>query len=407
MLRKLVLLLFLAASDDTIQGHLQALRVAHQSGDWASMLTHAEGLVRLAPNSTRAQYNLACAQSRNDQAEKAVATLDRLARRGVYFDVGADEDLAALRTRADFAATQARFAELLTPLGHATEAFRLTEKDLLTEGITRDPVSGDFFVGSVHQGRILRVRPGRPAKDFASGLDAVLGLAVDAPRKTLWACTSAMAENVRFEKAREGQAALQAFDLGTGQAGRRIALTGAGPHNCNDLTVARDGTVYVSDSTVGKVLILKPRAAELSLLAETGSPQGLALSADEKDLFVADYGAGLARIDVASGKVVLLDGPADAALGGIDGLVRHGNVLVGIQNGIRPHRVIGLEVEGDRVAKVAVLERSHAAFEEPTLGVLDGHDLYFIANSQWESFGGGKVATDKLREPVVLKLALP
>ena len=54
------------------------------------------------------------------------------------------------------------------------------------------------------------------------------------------------------------------------------------------------------------------------------------------------------------------------------------------------------------------LERAHPRHLEPTLGVLVGRELYYIANSQWELFGqDGRVARpDSLRQPVVLRLRL-
>jgi hypothetical protein len=47
-------------------------------------------------------------------------------------------------------------------------------------------------------------------------------------------------------------------------------------------------------------------------------------------------------------------------------------------------------------------------FDEPTLGVLNGNALFYIANSQWAMIDDkGKLAPEeKLREPVVLKMKL-
>lgn len=396
--------------EDTVPRHMKLLQEAHARSEWPAMLRHAEAVLRLAPRSTRAQYNLACALARNGRAQEAVATLDRLAGRGVSFDVAGDEDLASLRDLPTFRAVAAKFADLRRPLGHAQEAFRLPEKDLLAEGLTYDPGSRHFFVGSVHRGRIVRVGPDGTSRDFAAVPDAVLGMAVDPPRQRLWACTTAVPERAGFDPANENRAALVAFDLVDGREVARLPLRGAGRPDCNDVTVAADGSVFVSDARAGTVRTAAAGARELRVLVPAGrlaSPQGLALSADGKVLYVADYPAGVARVDVATGEAALLSAPDDAVVGGIDGLVRHGRVLVGIQNGIRPHRVVALELGAGGITKVEVLLRGHEAFDEPTLGVVVGRDLFFVANSQWESFGGGKVAAEKLREPVVLRLGLP
>ncbi|HRI72498.1 MAG TPA: hypothetical protein PK156_50025 [Polyangium sp.] len=46
-------------------------------------------------------------------------------------------------------------------------------------------------------------------------------------------------------------------------------------------------------------------------------------------------------------------------------------------------------------------------FDEPTLGVVVGRDFFYVANSQWGHFTKGVLdPVDKLKEPVILKMAL-
>lgn len=69
------------------------------------------------------------------------------------------------------------------------------------------------------------------------------------------------------------------------------------------------------------------------------SAQGLALTPDERSLFVADYARGILRVDLRRRSVTLVEA-ADGVLAlGIDGLYLHHGSLVGIQNGTVPHRV--------------------------------------------------------------------
>jgi hypothetical protein len=50
---------------------------------------------------------------------------------------------------------------------------------------------------------------------------------------------------------------------------------------------------------------------------------------------------------------------------------------------------------------------NHAAFNEPTLGVVVGKELFYVANSQWGSFDKEVIwPADKLKEPVILRLDL-
>jgi sugar lactone lactonase YvrE len=388
--------------------HNEAMRAAHAGHDWAAVLEHARAIVTLAPNSTRAQFNLACALALTGRRGEAIATLEGLAAKGVYMDT-ADEDLASLLGMPELERVAERFKALLQPLGRSREAFRLPDKDLVTEGIAYDGKTETFFVSSVHRRKILRVDRNGRARDFVTGQDAVLGLAADTPRRILWACTAALPEMQGWRKEDEGRTAAVAFDLDTGLEKARLSL-GSGRHSCNDLAVSTDGQVFVSDTGANAILTAPAGASTLSVLVPNGigSPQGIALSPDERALFVADYRQGIARVDRATGAVVLLRAPADASLVGIDGLARYGDRLVGVQNGIRPHRVVLLTIDGDRVTGAEVLERSHPAFAEPTLGTVVGRDFFFVAASQWGAFTEGVMwPPERLKDALVLELGLP
>jgi hypothetical protein len=105
----------------------------------------------------------------------------------------------------------------------------------------------------------------------------------------------------------------------------------------------------------------------------------------------------------------LLPVPADAAVTGIDGLVRHGGQLIGIENGVRPHRVVRLllDATGQRVTAVETLERHHPDFDEPTLATVVDGILYYVANSQYARVrDDGSLEAEKLRAPVILRLRL-
>ncbi len=95
---------------------------------------------------------------------------------------------------------------------------------------------------------------------------------------------------------------------------------------------------------------------------------------------------------------------------GIDGLYYHDDALIGIQNGVTPHRVVRLELGrgSKRISCSVVLKRSHPLHHEPTLGTLVGRELYYVANSQYERFreDGGIAQLDSLEQPVVLRLRL-
>jgi hypothetical protein len=247
-------------------------------------------------------------------------------------------------------------------------------------------------------------------RDFLpSGQDGLLGaaaLAVDATRRGLWISTAVVSGMAGFRSEQEGQSLVFEYDLDSGKLRRKLSPPVAGGR-LSDLAVGPGGELAVSDPITGRVYLLEKGALRVLVdQGPLGSAQGLAFAPDGR-LFVADYVQGPARVDVRTGEVRLLDAPGDAAVTGIDGLVWSDGALIGIQNGVEPHRVVRLSLEGDRVANVQVLERAHARYDEPTLGVVVGGSLFYVANSQYAAvLKDGTLDEARLREAVILRLPL-
>jgi len=125
-------------------------------------------------------------------------------------------------------------------------------------------------------------------------------------------------------------------------------------------------------------------------------------------LFVADYVGGLYRVRLADGQVERITSADAINTYGIDGLYRHGNELVAIQNGIRPHRVVAMALSDDGLSITGsrTLARNLPEFDEPTLGTIVGDSFYFVANSHWNSFDRNNNLPDGLSNPIILKLPL-
>lgn len=403
------------AQDDPVRSLNQQATAAYQAKDYAGFLKHSQALADLVPWSTRAQYNLACARALSGDAAGAIKLLQGLAAQGIAFDLPADDDLASLREREDFAEVQRQMDALATPAGTAEVAFRIEQKDVIPEGVAHDAKTGAFFVSSVRHKKVFRVKDGKAAEfvtEGQDGLHSVLAMAVDTPRRSLWLSSRAMAQMAGFKKEEgEGHAILAEYDVDSGKLRRTVPAPEGG--TVADLTVGSDGTVYAADPEDGRVYVLDKGAKALRTLVARGamrSAQGLTLSADAKTLFVADYARGVARVRLPDGAVTWLGAPPDTAMTGIDGLVRAGDWLVGIQNGVNPHRVIGLRLDpsGEKATEARLLVRGHAAFDEPTLGVVVGSDFYFVANSQYGHFRrDGSLDETRLVGPAVLRTPLP
>jgi sugar lactone lactonase YvrE len=301
----------------------------------------------------------------------------------------------------------------------AVVAFTLPEKDLVPESIAYDPVEKVFYVSSLWKRKIVRVVPGGPGapavtSDFvgegADSLDAVLGMKVDAVRRRLWAVSAAEPEMKGFTPETYGRSALYEYDLVSKTLVRKITLQGL-THLFNDLVLDAAGNVYVTDTESAEVHVLRAGDRELKTLVPKRpfvAPNGIALSADGKHLYVADVAQGLFHVDPATGEVQPLDQAAGLFPAGLDGLVLHEGWIIGIMNVVSAGRVARWRLVGDGTAlgEGEVLECCHPSFHQPTRGVVADGAFYFIANSQSDQISDGALATEKLADIVILRLPL-
>ena len=200
------------------------------------------------------------------------------------------------------------------------------------------------------------------------------------------------------------------IDLDSGKVIRTIAAPDNAKHLFGDVAVARDGTVYVSDSDSPSIYFIRGSAMELLMSGPFASLQGLALSRDERVMYAADYSKGIFAIDLKTRDIHLLPVPATVTLLGVDGLYSDGNgVLIGTQNGTNPQRVIRIRLAkgGLAIDGVDTLASNEHDFDDITLGAVAGAQFCFNATAQWALFGDDGKAPDsaKLKPANVLCVA--
>lgn len=394
-----------------------AARRAYQAKNYPEFLENMKIAVQLRPNHPRAIYNLSIAYILNGQRANALDSLDKIARMGLVVPAGDDADFDSLKTDGEFTSIVKRIESNKLPLGRSFPAFTVHEKGLIPESIAFDPVSKAFYMSSVYKRKIVRVAENGEMIDFANepdGLWSVFGMKVDAKRRILWACTAAHPQMMHYDPNENGKSAVVKFDLRTGKLLKKYALPSSpGRHLLGDLVVNSHGDVFASDSLSQTIFVLRKGHDTIESFVESkafGSPQGLAFSSDEKNLFMADYSNGLFAINLATKKITNCLPPPDVAMLGIDGLYMYNGSLIAVQNGTNPIRVVKLSISPDlsRVDGLDVIEANNPAFDEPTLGVVVKDSFYFIANSQWGAVNDkGELAPEgKLKDPLVLKLKL-
>ena len=284
---------------------------------------------------------------------------------------------------ADFQAIRRELADEESKTDAAPIAFRLKDPKLIPEGIAFDEKGERFFVGSIAQRKIIVTDAKGEARDFsqpADKLDAVLGLAVDAERGHLYAVST----NGFLDEAKpERRNAIVRYELKSGRLVDRFEAPDA--LQLNDLAIAPDGTLYVTDSIGGNAFRKEPDEKTLTRLGAAGTlrgANGIALSADGA-LYVA-ISTGIARLNLETGEPTRLPQPDTVVTGGIDGLSWHEGDLLGIQNVTNPGRVvrIALAENGTRIGGLTVLQsHHHPDFDEPTTGTVAKGALHVVGNS--------------------------
>ena len=208
-----------------------------------------------------------------------------------------------------------------------------------------------------------------------------------------------------------GRTALFAYDLDTGVLRRKFLPPAGSDSTFDDVALGPEGEVYVSDSASGAIFAATRDARRLEAVVtpgQLGSPQGMAVSADGKHLFVSDYGRGIFTVDPRAGIAVRMRVPEGAVLLGIDGLARAGQCLIAVQNGVQPHRVLRLRItdDGEGIASVETLDQNVPEMDEPTLGVVSSEGFVYVANSQDGKFRNahGDFTKYKAAEPLLLRI---
>jgi sugar lactone lactonase YvrE len=212
--------------------------------------------------------------------------------------------------------------------------------------------AGDLIVGSI-KGNLYRARPGeakavawvRP--DAANGLQSVFGVLADEPSGTLWVCS---VPNPFAPPVADRVAELVALDLASGRVKSRHPFPP--PLSvCNDMSVAADGAVYAADTRNGRILVLSPASATLTVYGEDtllNGIDGIAFAGDGQ-LYANNVRTGaLLRIGQqgkSMGRITVLT--LSEPLGGPDGMrLVSGNRFV-LAEGMAG-RIDEVTIDGDR-----------------------------------------------------------
>ena len=315
-----------------------------------------------------------------------------------------DRDFETMAALPEFRPLVERARKASPRVRRSALAFTVAESDLIPEGLAWDARSKKLYLGSVNKRKIVEIGPGGAVRDFIAagqdGIGSVIGIRVDPRTNTLWANSLSNTEG----------SGVFHYDLDTGRLIKRYVLPADLMFNDLEVTAKRD--VFVTATRAQALYWISAKTDKLEEWRpglRLRDANGIALSSDQRRLYVATFPDGVTVIDLESGAARGLGHAASVSLAAIDGLYFHDNSLIAVQNGCIAHRVARffLNPALDGVLKAEVLERGNPLFDIPTTGAVAGDTFYFIANSQLHNYGAtGIVDRAKLRPISILKLKL-
>jgi len=243
-------------------------------------------------------------------------------------------------------------------------------------GASRD---GTLYIGS-WKGIVYRARPGEALAtawikpSSGNGLLTILGVLPDDRAGWVWVCS--VPAPARDPPA-PGISALMAFDMKTGE--QKLNLPFPAPASvCNDITLAKDGTAYISDTPNGRIFRVRPQTQSLELFLE--DPQlkgidGIVFSGDGTLYANSVTTNRLWRIAIDrtghAGAITQLT-PSEP-LKGADGFrLIHGNAFLLAENAA--DRLDEVHISGDRATITVIKE----GLDTPTSAIALGRTIYGV-----------------------------
>jgi gluconolactonase len=160
----------------------------------------------------------------------------------------------------------------------------------------------------------------------------------------------------------------------TEKNGAITVLAEAGLQGPNDIVYAIDGSIYFSDLPKGKVHQIT-RDGQVRVVAETTGPNGVALSPNQQQLYIADYRTAMVKVHAIQpdGR---LDAGKDFAAITVDGLKTDetGNVWMASLDGIHVYTA-----KGEPLGVIKTPERpTNCGFSGGTLYITTPTSVYSI-----------------------------
>jgi sugar lactone lactonase YvrE len=283
------------------------------------------------------------------------------------------------------------------PVPAITKTYALPGNQVFPEGVAWDPTSNDFFTGSTNDGTIYRgdIDSGQVTVFSAAGADgrtAAIGMKVDVAKRRLWVCGGATGS-------------VWVYDVNSGALIRKFDTPQVASTFLNDVALAPNGDVYVTDSRRPVLFKITGSGAQPGQLedfiefentpivytAGVNALNGIVVTADGANLIVVHSGAQkLYRIAVATKTITEIN--LGGALQGGDGMVLDGQILYICERVTNTDRIVRVRLAADFDSGTIVDNFRDSTFSTPTTIAKVGNRM-LVVNSQFANRGTGLTPT--------------
>lgn len=289
-------------------------------------------------------------------------------------------------------------------LNNKNIAYRITEKDLIPEGITYSSGTNSFYISSIYKTKIVQINAETGEfKDFIPSdlLDVrFLGMITDETQNLLWACGNTTKNGKNYSSVIK-------FNIASGKLIKSYSHIDSVANTYNDLVTDDYGNIYFTNSKRQYICKIEKQTDSVSVFfegPEIAHPNGITISPDNKYLYIASTGNGIRVLDIKNRKII---GESVSSINseGIDGLKYYKNSLIGIQNAVEKEDQIKicryfLDESGTNIIGMKIIDQNNPFFDIPTTFVIVKDNLYCLANSQLKNI----TSTDfKIINPKALK----
>ena len=395
----------------TLIDWVRETRAARLKGDHRTWAEAGLRALEFAPDHPDLLVSVARAKAALGQEQESLALLRQAIRRGAGIDIPRVPELQKIAASPEFLALTEDARKNLAPVPRAQLFALIPDVTAQSEGITYDPSSHRVFVGTNH-GEILQADESGLVTVFVprgSGLLEVLGLKVDVDRRLLWAVNGAFPDLLSRDqpKPEVGVTGVHSFRLADGKLAAKYWLDERPIlHGFNDLALARNGDVYITDSAEGAVY--RVHAGKLALFVRDERltiANGIVLAPDQKRLYVASV-EGISLIDTGTRKLQRLAVPKDASVNSIDGLAYYLGDLIGVQSSPYLARIvrIALASDGRSVKRVTTINSRLPPEYGQTTAAVAGDQLYVVGGAPANDTAGAPLAKEP--KPQIVRIPL-